>query len=112
MLPWARRNYRVAAAHNLSTPRFVGRIHTGILSATALSGLVRSVRPGITELMVHPGYADEALARTGTRLLASRGDEVRLLCGSDIRRVLDRAGIELVRHDLTSSLKRSLPHAS
>ena len=55
MLPWARRDYVTAASHGLQTPRFIGRIHTGILSASALAGLVRSLPPGVTELMVHPG---------------------------------------------------------
>jgi hypothetical protein len=55
MLPWARRDYRTAASHHVRTPHFVGRIHTGIVSAEALAGVVRALQPGVTELMVHPG---------------------------------------------------------
>src|SRR6185436_15450579 len=64
MLPWARRDYRTAASHDVRAPDFVGRIHTGILSADVLGGLLRALRPGVTELMVHPGYTDDELERT------------------------------------------------
>ena len=110
--PWAERDYRMAAARDLRAPRFIGRIHTGGLSATILAGLVRSLPLGVTELMVHPGYVDEALSRTGTRLLASRTAEVRLLCDPEISGYLSDVDIHLVRHDLAASPKRSLRHAS
>src|SRR6185295_7865372 len=88
LLPWARRDYRTAAAHDLRTPHFVGRIHTGVLSADALAGIVRALRPGVTELMVHPGYTDHDLERTGTRLLESRQHELDLLCRPEARALL------------------------
>lgn len=112
MWPWAHRDYRSAAAVGVRTPRFVGRIHTGVLSQPSLRSLVRGVGPGVTELMVHPGYVDAALADTGTRLLASREKEIALLCSSDTRAVLDAERIELVRHDFASPTRRSLRHVS
>jgi predicted glycoside hydrolase/deacetylase ChbG (UPF0249 family) len=112
MLPWARRDYRTAAAYDVRTPHFAGRIHTGILSANALTGLVRALRPGVTELMVHPGYTDDELERTGTRLLESRQNELDLLCSLEVRAVLVGARVDLRRHDLTHVMKRSLRHVS
>ena len=112
MLPWARRNYRIAAAHDVRTPHFVGRIHTGILSAEALAGLVRALPPGVTELMVHPGYRDDQLDRTGTRLLESRQSELDLLCKLETRALLVGERVDLLRHDLTHVIKRSLRHVS
>jgi len=112
MMPWARRDYRFAAAHDVRTPNFVGRIHTGVLSAGALAGLVRELPPGVTELMVHPGYADDQLGRTGTRLLESRQRELDLLCGLEARALLVGEHVDLVRHDLTHVVKRSLRHVS
>ena len=112
MRPWARRNSRIAAAHDLRTPNFVGRIHTGILSAPALAGIVRALAPGVTELMVHPGYVDDELVRTGTRLLESRQAELDLLCNLATRALLVGEGVELVRHDLIHVMKRSLRHVS
>jgi hopanoid biosynthesis associated protein HpnK len=112
MLPWARRNYRIAASHDVRTPHFVGRIHTGILSAEALAGLVRALPPGVTELMVHPGYRDDELERSGTRLLESREKELDLLCSLETRALLLGERVDLLRHDLTHVLKRSLRHVS
>jgi chitin disaccharide deacetylase len=112
MRPWARRDYRTAASHDLRTPHFVGRIHTGILSVDALAGLVRALPPGVTELMVHPGYADDELARTGTRLLESRQRELDLLCSLEARALLVGERVELLRHDLTHVIRRSFRHVS
>ena len=112
MLPWAHRDYRTAAAHDLRTPHFTGRVHTGVLSATALAGIVRALPPGVTELMVHPGYHDDELERTGTRLLESRQQELDLLCKLETRAVLVGERVDLVRHDLTHVMKRSLRHVS
>jgi hopanoid biosynthesis associated protein HpnK len=112
MLPWARRDYRAAAAQDVRTPHFVGRIHTGILTADALAGLVRALTPGVTELMVHPGYADDELGRTGTRLLESRQDELDLLCSLQARALVVGERVALVRHDLTPVIRRSVSHVS
>jgi hopanoid biosynthesis associated protein HpnK len=112
MLPWAQRDWRTAAAHDVRTPHFAGRIHTGILNADALAGLVRALRPGVTELMVHPGYTDDELERTGTRLLESRQTEVDLLCSLKTRALLVGERVDLVRHDLTHVMKRSFRHVS
>jgi predicted glycoside hydrolase/deacetylase ChbG (UPF0249 family) len=112
MRPWARRDYLTAASHDLRTPHFVGRIHTGILNADSLAGLVRSLPPGVTELMVHPGYTDDELERTGTRLLESRQHELDLLCSLQTRALLAGERVELRRHDLTPVIKRSFRHVS
>lgn len=112
MRPWARRDYRTAASHGVRTPYFAGRIHTGILTADALAGLVRRLPPGVTELMVHPGYADDELERTGTRLLQSRQHELDLLCSLEARALLVGERVELLRHDLTHVFTRSFRHVS
>jgi predicted glycoside hydrolase/deacetylase ChbG (UPF0249 family) len=112
MLPWARRDSRTALRHGLRVSQFVGRIHTGVLSADSFERLVRHLRPGVTELMVHPGYLDDALVRTGTRLLSSRAEELQLLCARDSHNLLIEEQIQLVRHDLAHSGTRSVRHAS
>ena len=112
MRPWAQRDYRIAASHDLRTPHFAGRIHTGILSVDALAGVVRALQPGVTELMVHPGYADDELERTGTRLVESRQQELDLLCSLEARALLVGERVDLVRHDLTHVIKRSFRHVS
>jgi predicted glycoside hydrolase/deacetylase ChbG (UPF0249 family) len=111
-LPWAWRDHRSAARAGVRTPHFVGRTHTGVLSAQALAAMVRAVLPGVTELMVHPGYVDEALVRLNTRLLDARADEVDLLTHANTFDLLIDQRITLVRHDLSLSEPRSLRHAS
>jgi hopanoid biosynthesis associated protein HpnK len=103
MLPWARRAYGMAAAQGVRVPQFAGRIHTGVMSAESIKSTLRRLRPGIAELMVHPGYVDDALRQTATRLLFSRAAEVDLLCATATRDMLSDEAIELVRHDLTRS---------
>jgi predicted glycoside hydrolase/deacetylase ChbG (UPF0249 family) len=112
MWPWARINYRVAASLGLRTPEFIGRIHTGVIDAAALRTMVHSTRAGVTELMVHPGYLDDELRATRTRLLESRQQELELLCRMETRARLFAERIELVRHDLSHPAKRSIRHVS
>jgi predicted glycoside hydrolase/deacetylase ChbG (UPF0249 family) len=112
MLPWAWRDYRRAARAGIRTPHFVGRAHTGVLSAQVLAAMVRTLPPGVTELMVHPGYVDETLERLNTRLLDARADEVDLLTDANTLDLLAGERITLIRHDLSLSGHRSLRHAS
>jgi predicted glycoside hydrolase/deacetylase ChbG (UPF0249 family) len=103
MLPWARRNYRMAAAHGIRTPHFTGRTHTGVMSIEALVATIRRLPPGVTELMVHPGHIDDALRQMPTRLVSSRAQEVRLLCSPALRTILPTQCVQLVRHDGVTS---------
>jgi hopanoid biosynthesis associated protein HpnK len=112
MRPWAWRDYRRAARADVRTPHFIGRAQTGVLSAPALTAMVRALPPGVTELMVHPGYVDETLERLNTRLLDARTDEVDLLTDADTFDLLISQRITLIRHDLSVSDQRSLRHAS
>jgi chitin disaccharide deacetylase len=100
MLPWARRDYRIAWAQDVCVPQFVGRVQTGIMSAESLEATLLRLRPGVTELMVHPGYVDDELRQTATRLLLSRAKEVELLSATATRDILRREAIQLVRHDV------------
>jgi hopanoid biosynthesis associated protein HpnK len=112
MLPWAWRDYREAARAGIRSPRFIGRTHTGVLSAQAVTAMVKALPPGVTELMVHPGYVDETLARSSTRLLDARADEVDLLTHANTFDLLTDQRITLIRHDLSVCEHRSLRHAS
>jgi len=112
MLPWAWRDYRNAARAGIRTPHFIGRAHTGVLSAAALAEMVGALPPGVTELMVHPGYVDETLARLPTRLLDARADEVDLLTDAGTFDLLANQRVTLIRHDLSLSEQRSLRHVS
>jgi predicted glycoside hydrolase/deacetylase ChbG (UPF0249 family) len=115
MLPWARRDRTLADTYGLRSPDFIGRIHTGVLSLESVTQSLRRLRPGVTELMVHPGYVDAALSAMPTRLLRSRADEVRLLSSLLVKYVVSDEDIQLIRHDLSPSQEaftRRLRHAS
>jgi predicted glycoside hydrolase/deacetylase ChbG (UPF0249 family) len=112
MLPWAWRDYRNAARAGIRTPRFIGRSHTGVVSAHALTSMFQRLPPGVTELMVHPGYVDQTLERLNTRLLEARAGEVELLTNPDTFDLLISQRILLIRHDLSLCEHRSLRYAS
>jgi predicted glycoside hydrolase/deacetylase ChbG (UPF0249 family) len=101
LLLWSYQDYRLATSHGIRAPQFIGRPMTGTMTAGSLVTALRRLRPGHTELMVHPGYVDEALRRMPTRLLRSRSDEVALLTSPEIGGVLAAERIRLVRPDLT-----------
>jgi len=109
---WAQQNYRVARRLGVRTPHFIGRLATGVLTRQTLRGMLQAVPAGITELMVHPGYVDEALRRMPTRLVESRLEEVALLCSMETRALLVGERMQLVRHDLAHPTRRSLRHVS
>ncbi len=109
---WTRWDRRIALTRGLRTSHFVGRVSTGLLNADALQALLGGLRPGVTELMVHPGYVDDDLEAIGTRLRQSRADEVELLRAPHTRDFVVRARIALVRHDLVPLTERTLRHAS
>jgi hopanoid biosynthesis associated protein HpnK len=112
MWPWAWRNRRTAASLRLRTPHFIGRIDTGLVDEPRLHSLLRAIPSGVTELMVHPGYLDDALAGTATRLLESRKQELDLLCDPATHALILGERIALVRHDLTHIITRSVRHVS
>jgi predicted glycoside hydrolase/deacetylase ChbG (UPF0249 family) len=111
---WAHMDYRFAAAHSVLTPQFVGRAMTGVMTADSLAAALRRLRAGHTELMVHPGYLDDALRQLPTRLLGSRVAEVELLTSPAIRHLVADEHVRLDCHDerIGLSSQRSYRHAS
>jgi predicted glycoside hydrolase/deacetylase ChbG (UPF0249 family) len=67
-----------------TTDGAIGVLATGTLNPTTLTSLLQTLPDGTWELVTHPGYNDDALARAGTRLLNSREVE---------RNTLSRAAI-------------------
>ena len=69
----------------------------GVLTRRRPVSLLRDTPAGVTELMVHPGYVDDALRRVPTRLLDSRLEEVAMLCSTEVHALLVDERIQLVR---------------
>jgi chitin disaccharide deacetylase len=75
---------------------FCGIAQTGELTREGLERFLINLPDGTTELMVHPGYADEALQKTQTRLQTSRQTELEILTDATLRNLVASQGIRLI----------------
>jgi predicted glycoside hydrolase/deacetylase ChbG (UPF0249 family) len=81
---------------------FCGIAQTGELTREGVERLLRSLPEGTTELMTHPGYLDEGLKKSTTRLRESREAEVRILTDMGIRNVVASEGIRLIDYSFVA----------
>jgi len=81
---------------------FCGIAQTGELTREGVERLLRTLPEGTTELMVHPGYLDERLENSATRLRESRQEEVRILTDTRIRNVVASEGIRLIDYSFVA----------
>jgi predicted glycoside hydrolase/deacetylase ChbG (UPF0249 family) len=89
-----RRNAPEGAANHF----FGISLQNGRSFAPRLFALIPQLPAGTSELMTHPGHADQELAQHDgyTR---PREEELRVLCSRGFRDLLKRCGIELARFD-------------
>jgi predicted glycoside hydrolase/deacetylase ChbG (UPF0249 family) len=78
------------------TDYFCGIAQTGILRREGIEQLLKNLPEGTTELMCHPGYADDDLRDSPTRLQGSRKSELTILTDPAIRKVVAIGGIRLI----------------
>lgn len=81
-----------------TTDYFCGIAQTGVLTREGVAELLGKLPDGTTELMCHPGYADEDLRRTPTRLQGSRQTELEILTDVEIRKLVATKGIRLINY--------------
>jgi len=86
-----------------SADQFCGIAQTGELTKAGVARLLRSLPAGTTELMCHPGYADDALRKTATRLQDSRQKEIEILTDPEIRNIVASQGIRLIDYAFLAS---------
>jgi hopanoid biosynthesis associated protein HpnK len=82
---------------------FCGIAQTGELTKEGVARLLRNLPEGTTELMTHPGYVDEALQHSPTRLQASRQTELEILTDVEIRNLVASQGIRLIDYGFVAS---------
>ena len=82
---------------------FCGFAQTGELTKEGVARLLRGLPEGTTELMCHPGHADDALRKTATRLQASREKELEILTDTEIRNLVASQGIRLIDYAFLAS---------
>jgi len=95
---------RMKRAGLLTPDGIVGVIETGTAGRpddnSGYSSLLRetlaSLPEGTWEFVCHPGYLDEDLRAAGTRLLASREEEQRMLTSLELRQFLEEQKIEVI----------------
>jgi predicted glycoside hydrolase/deacetylase ChbG (UPF0249 family) len=75
---------------------FCGIAQTGELTRAGLLHLLEVLPEGTTEFMVHPGYLDNALQESPTRLKASREAELAILTDTAVRNLVASQGIRLI----------------
>ena len=75
---------------------FCGIAQTGELTREGIIQLLKILPEGTTELMCHPGYVDDALGKSTTRLQASRQTELEILTDTRIRNLVASQGIRLI----------------
>ena len=81
---------------------FCGIAQTGVLVRQGVLRLLEILPEGTTELMCHPGYADQELRQTPTRLQESRQTELDILTNAGIRKVVATRGIRLISYELAA----------
>ena len=78
-----------------TTDAFDARFYDEGVTLECLEAALDELPEGTTELMCHPGRADEEL-RAGSTYADARDLEIRLLCAPAVRERIGRLGIELV----------------
>jgi hopanoid biosynthesis associated protein HpnK len=87
---------QAARAGIATSDYFCGIAQTGELTREGVARLLESLPEGTTELMCHPGYVDDALGKTATRLQGSRQTELAILTDTKIRNLVASQGIRLI----------------
>lgn len=75
---------------------FCGIAQTGEMTHEGVLRLLEILPIGTTELMCHPGYWDEELAKSPTRLQSSRQAELKILTDTIVRNLVASQGIRLI----------------
>ena len=82
---------------------FCGIAQTGAWTNAGVANLLKNLPDGTTELMCHPGYLDDDLANSRTRLQDSRRTELDILTAPNIRNLVASQGIRLIDYRLVTS---------
>lgn len=89
---------RLRKAELRSTDHFMGFRLTDSLDEGTFTKALRSLRPGSTEFMCHPGYFGNELREAATRLKESRQRELEALTSPAVKRLLTELGILLTTY--------------
>jgi hopanoid biosynthesis associated protein HpnK len=77
---------------------FCGIAQTGVMTQEGVERLLETLPDGTTEFMCHPGYLDDDLRQSPTRLQESRERELEILTHPEIRKLVATKGIRLINY--------------
>ncbi len=101
----AREARKMAEREGIATSEyFCGITQTGELTREGLEEFLEKLPEGTTELMCHPGYVDQELRRTATRLQESRKGELDILTNAGIRKIVASRGIRLINYGIIGGI--------
>ncbi len=81
----------------IETPAaFYGISPTGFINEKIIRRICRILKPGLSELMTHPGIVDADLVRRKSRLLFSRAREKELLVSAEVKRLFAEREIVVI----------------
>ncbi|HSP05538.1 MAG TPA: ChbG/HpnK family deacetylase, partial [Acidobacteriota bacterium] len=90
---------RLAVLYGLTMPdHFFGVALTGLLDRESIRTLFSKIPEGATEVMCHPGYFDEDLSATPTRLKAQRERELAVLTDPDLKSLAESLHIRFINY--------------
>jgi chitin disaccharide deacetylase len=92
---WAR---PLAAAGLVYSTRFSGIAESGHLTEDSLLRLLQGLQPGITEVMLHPGYRDSIVGRWPMSRWYEREQELKALMSPRVKTTVRNFGIRLVNY--------------
>jgi hopanoid biosynthesis associated protein HpnK len=81
-----------------SSDYFCGIAQTGLMTREGVERLLENLPEGTTEFMCHPGYMDDDLRQSATRLQESREQELEILTHPEIRKLVATRGIRLINY--------------
>jgi len=92
------RSHRLVKAGYLPAKRCLGIAESGQLTEEALVRMLQRLRPGLTEIMVHPGYRDSVLDNWPQSRRYKREQELMALISPRVKALVQRHRIKLVSH--------------
>jgi predicted glycoside hydrolase/deacetylase ChbG (UPF0249 family) len=88
----------MAAAGLVHSTRFSGIAESGHLNEDRLLRLLRALQPGVTEVMLHPGYHDSVVGRWPMSQRYEREQELRALMSPKVGAMVRHLQIKLVNY--------------
>jgi hopanoid biosynthesis associated protein HpnK len=95
---WAMSSAATQTFRVVTPQRFYGITQTGFLDIETFEDILRDLADGVNEVMCHPGYVDEDLKQTPTRLHSQRERELTLFTMKELRELIQKFGIALVSY--------------